>query len=78
LGLLVEQCAVRNYRVEPCRIHYLRSIIEAYPGLAVVSTVDPAIGLVRIAIPPGCEPDVRRILEAEREILKLAEVGEEA
>jgi hypothetical protein len=66
---------VRNYLIDPCRIHYLRSIIEAYPGVAVVSTIDPAIGLVSIAIAPGCEPDVLTILEAERETLKLGEVN---
>jgi hypothetical protein len=64
---------VRNYLIDPHQIHYLRFIIEAYPGLAVVSTVDPALGLVSIAIAPGCEADVLRILEAERETLKLSE-----
>jgi len=70
---LPEECSVRNCMVDPSRIHYLRSIIEAYPGLAVVSTIDSAIGLVSIAIAPGCERDVRLILEAERETLKLSE-----
>ena len=73
---LPEECSVRNYLIDPCLIHYLRSIIEAYPGLGVVSTVDPAIGLVSIAIAPGCEPDILRILEAERETLKLREAIE--
>jgi len=67
---------VRNYIIDPCRVHYLRSIIEAYPGLAVVSTVDQSIGLVCLAIAPGCEPDIMRILESERETLKLKEVDD--
>jgi len=75
---LAEECAVRNYLVDPCRIHYLRSIIEAYPGLAVVSTIDPGMGLVFISIAPGCEPDLLRILEAERETLKLREIDGKA
>ncbi|MGC9967482.1 MAG: DUF4911 domain-containing protein [Syntrophobacteraceae bacterium] len=75
---LPEECAVRNYIIDPSRVHYLRSIIEAYPGLAVVSTIDQAMGLVAIAIAPGCEPDILRILEAERETLKLSEVDEKA
>jgi len=69
-----DECSAHNYVIDPCRIHYLRSIIEAYPGMAVVSTVDPAMGLVSIAIAPGCEQDILHILEAEREILKLSEV----
>ena len=69
-----EECSVRNYLVDPCRIHYLRFIIEAYPGMAVVSTVDSKLGLVSIAVAPGCESDILQILEAERETLKLSEV----
>ncbi len=70
-----EECSVRNYLIDPYQIHYLRFIIEAYPGLAVVSTVDSSLGLVSIAVAPGCESDILQILEAERETLKLTEVG---
>ncbi len=71
----LQECTVRSYLIAPYQIHYLRFIIEAYPGMAVVSTLDSALGLVSIAIAPGCEPDVLRILEAERDILKLHEVA---
>jgi hypothetical protein len=69
-----EECSVRNYLIDPHQIHYLRFIIEAYPGMAVVSTVDPELGLVSIAVAPGCESDILRILEAERQTLKLSDV----
>ena len=69
-----EECSVRNYLIDPYQIHYLRFIIEAYPGMAVVSTVDPGLGLISIAVAPGCESDILRILEAERQTLKLGEV----
>lgn len=66
-----QECSVHNYLIDPYQIHYLRFIIEAYPGMAVVSTVNPKMGLVSVTIAPGCEPDVLRILDAERDILKL-------
>jgi hypothetical protein len=66
-----EECSVHNYLIDPYQIHYLRFIIEAYPGLAVVSTVNPKLGLVSITVAPGCEQDVLQILEAERDTLKL-------
>ncbi len=72
---LPQKCAVHTCLIDHHQIHYLRFIIEAYPGMAVVSTVDSTLGLVSIAIAPGCEPDVLRILESERETLKLIEVG---
>ena len=68
-----EECTVHNYLIDPYQIHYLRFIIEAYPGMAVVSTVDSQLGLVAIAVAPGCEPDILAVLEAEREILKLSD-----
>lgn len=67
---------MHRYLIDRRQVHYLRFIIEAYPGMAVVSTVDSALGLVSIAIAPGCEPDIVRILEAERETLKLRLVSE--
>ena len=69
----LQECTVHNYLIDPHQIHYLRFLIEAYPGMAVVSTVDSALGLVSIAIAPGCEPDILRILDAERNALKLSE-----
>jgi len=74
LQSIPEECVVRTCMIDPYQIHYLRFIIEAYPGMAVVSTVDSKLGLVTIAIAPGCEPDILRILESERETLKLIEV----
>jgi len=74
LQSLPEECVVRICKIAPYQIHYLRFIIEAYPGMAVVSTIDSKLGLVSIAIAPGCEPDIFGILESERETLKLTEV----
>ncbi len=67
-----EECSVHNFLIDPYQIHYLRFIIEAYPGMAVVSTIDSSLGLVSIAIAPGCEPDVFRLLEAEKKNLNLS------
>jgi hypothetical protein len=65
---------VHTYLIDPYQIHYLRFIVEAYEGLGVVSTIDPALGLVSISVAPGCEADLHQILEAERANLKLREV----
>jgi hypothetical protein len=72
-----EECTVRNYVIDPHQIHYLRFIVEAYEGLGVVSTVDSAMGHVTISVPPGCESEIDKILQAERDILKLRNIGYE-
>lgn len=66
-------CTVRNCIIDPHEIHYLRFIVEAYEGIGVVSTIDSALGLVSIAIAPGCEADLAAILLSERDNLKLRE-----
>ncbi len=73
-----KKCIIRKYLIDPRQIHYLRFIIEAYPGIGVVSTLDPGLGLVTIAIAPGCEPEVNTVLDAERENLHLREVQPDA
>ncbi|MDY6909940.1 MAG: DUF4911 domain-containing protein [Thermodesulfobacteriota bacterium] len=51
--------------VDPRTIHFLSSTLEAYEGVAVVTTVDSDLGLVRIHAAPGCEDDVLAIIGAE-------------
>ena len=64
------ETAKRYYRVDRREIAYLRFILEAYDGLAVVSTVDPEAGILVLHIAPGCEPDVEIILQdLKREIM---------
>jgi Domain of unknown function (DUF4911) len=43
------------YRVDRRRISLLRFIFEAYEGVAVVTTLDPAAGIIALRIAPGCE-----------------------
>lgn len=73
-----DNCLIRYFLVDPYQIHYLRFIIEAYPGIGVVSTVDPALGLVSIAVAPGSESILVEVLDAERENLKLREIDPDA
>jgi hypothetical protein len=42
-------------KVDPKDLSYLRWTIESYDGMALVSTLDPALAYVGIRIAPGCE-----------------------
>jgi hypothetical protein len=70
-----QHCTVRHALIRPREVHYLRFILEAYEGIAVLSTIDPQLGLIQLRIAPGREMDVQRILEADRERLQLRPVG---
>jgi hypothetical protein len=72
--MATEQCTIRHIIVVPSRIHFVRFIIEAYEGIAQVSTVDPSLGLLRLSIAPGCEEDVERIFAVEGPGLQLRTV----
>ena len=53
----------QRYRVDRREIAFIRFIVEAYDGLAIVTTLDPATGLIEFQIAPGCEQDVEAILQ---------------
>ncbi len=53
----------QHYRVDRREIAFIRFILEAYDGLAIVKTLDPKAGLIEFQIAPGCEQDVAMILQ---------------
>ncbi len=53
----------KQYRVDRREIAFIRFIIEAYDGLAMVTTLDADTGLIEFQIAPGCEQDVETILQ---------------
>ena len=55
---------IKKYlRVDRREICFLKFILEAYDGIASLTTVNPHSGLVRLHIPPGCAEDVENILQ---------------
>lgn len=69
----------RMFRVNREDIHYLRTTIEAYDGMAVVRTVDsgdpgsqrcrvdPGEATIELLIAPGCEDLISALIAALRE-----------
>ena len=57
-------CTKRIFQVDRKEIHYLRFTLESYDGMAVVSTIDPYLALIEVAIAPGCERWVYGLMNA--------------
>ena len=58
------------YRVDRREIAFIKFIFEAYDGIAGIRTTDPAKGIIKLHIAPGCHKQVERILQdLEKEIL---------
>lgn len=53
----------KYYRADRSEIAFLKFILEAYDGIAMMETVDALEGLVLFHIAPGCEEDMERLLQ---------------
>lgn len=53
----------KYFCIDRKEICFLKFIIEAYDGIAVLTTIDPAKGIVVINIAPGCEEEVEMIIK---------------
>ncbi len=74
------QTTKRIFRVDRGDINYLRTTVESYDGMAVVSTLDPNEAYVEIRISPGCEALVFELLDflVREEGLKIVAFSESA
>jgi len=60
----------QHYRVDRRQIAFIKFIFEAYDGIAGMRTTDPAKGIIKLHIAPGCEEQVGQILrDLKKEIL---------
>ena len=50
-------------RIDRREIAYFKFILEAYEGVALLTTIDPHLGMVELLIGPGCENDVNQLIE---------------
>ena len=56
-------------------IAYIVSIFEGYDDLAVVRTLDPALGLIELMISPDFLEDVRQLPEALSKEIPFRKIG---
>ena len=55
---------IKKYlRVDRREISFLKFILEAYDGIATLTTIDAQKGVVMLRIAPGCEGDVEAVLQ---------------
>ena len=57
------QTLVREYMVDKTRIGFIRFIFEAYEGVAVVTTLDPKTGRIKLTIAPEQEETADLVVE---------------
>jgi hypothetical protein len=65
---------VRFFRVDRRSIAYLRFTLEAYDGLATLTTLDPREGIVALSFPDCFAGDVDDLVAALGEEIGLTEI----
>ena len=50
-------------RIDRREICFVKFILEAYDGIATMTTIDPLQGIVLFRIAPGCEKEVEVVLQ---------------
>lgn len=61
--ILIVETDKWRYRIDRREIAFFKFILEAYEGIAVLTTDDPRRGLISIRVAPGCEEEVRCVIE---------------
>ncbi|MCG6907378.1 MAG: DUF4911 domain-containing protein [Desulfobacteraceae bacterium] len=56
------ETTTRILRIDRRNIAFLKFVLEAYEGIAVLTTLERDSGTVRLAIAPGCEGEVAAVL----------------
>ena len=54
--------SAQYYRVDRREIAFIKFIFEAYDGIAMLTTMDPAKGIIALKIAPRCQEQVQEIL----------------
>jgi hypothetical protein len=75
MAIALERSDLLFYRVDPYEIHYLKFILEAYEGLATLTTLNSKTGLIQLAVPPGRQDSLESLLEALGRELGLERVA---
>jgi len=61
---MIPQCSIeKRYRIDRREVWYLKFVLEGYPGVAIMRTLDPQQGLVVLHVAPGCEKEVDMIID---------------
>ena len=64
----------KHFRIDRREIAFLRFILEAYDGIAVLRTEDPKQGLVTLHIAPQCQSEVALVLADLKKDIMLEEI----
>jgi hypothetical protein len=67
------QTRKQYFRIHRTHICFVRFILEAYEGIALMRTIDAKKGIVEIMTAPGCDNEVDAILSDLRQSILITD-----
>lgn len=64
----------KHLRIDRKEICFLKFILEAYDGIATLTTIDAYRGVVLLRIAPGCEDEVETVLQDLKKNMMMEDV----
>ena len=61
----------KYFKVDKKNIAFLKFVLEAYDGMAVIRTLNPREGVIELMIAPDFEKDVENILDSLRDEVEI-------
>ena len=65
------QSVIKYYRADRKHISTIKFILEACEGLAVLSTVDPQMGILKFLVAPGCEDEFEGVIDGLKDEIMI-------
>jgi len=65
------------YRINRNKICFVRFILEAYEGIALMRTINAKKGIVEIMTAPGCENEVDSIIDSLSKSIQIIPINSE-
>lgn len=65
------ETTIKIFRIDRRDIAFLKFVLEAYEGVAVITTLERDSGTVRLAVAPGCEEEVAAVLNDLRPTIRI-------
>ena len=67
----------KYYRVDKREICFMKYTFDAYEGIAILTTIDPEAGYVKLIVPQGFEKEVDLIIDDMKKYIMVENVIDE-
>mmetsp|Transcript_23761 Transcript_23761/g.11456 ORF Transcript_23761/g.11456 Transcript_23761/m.11456 type:complete len:85 (+) Transcript_23761:170-424(+) len=64
----------KSYYIDKKEIYFLKFLLEAYDGIAVMETIDSKQSIIILHVAPGCKDELNMLIKGLADDIKLTEL----